>query len=66
MVVVRAICYQPYARSPVIHDEFFGLDIVLGEAAAEALLLGKIVGVVQGGEVGDPFFCLVTRIGVVI
>ena len=38
------------------------LQIILREAAPESLLLGKIVGIVQGGEVGDPFFRLATRI----
>ena len=26
-------------------------------AAAESLLLGKVVGIVQGCEIGDSFFC---------
>ena len=38
------------------------LQIVLSETASESLLLGKVIGVVQGSEVGDALFCFVPRI----
>lgn len=38
------------------------LHIVLRKAASESLLLGKVIGVVQGGEIGDSFFCVFSAI----
>ncbi len=38
------------------------LHIILCDAASESLLLGKVVGIVQGREIGDSLFCLVARI----
>ena len=49
-------CFLPSAISHTL------LQIVLLKTAPESLLLGKVVGIVQGCEIGDSFLGLVTRI----
>ena len=58
--IVHAISHQLSASISAIDHSL--LHIILREAAPKSLLLGKVVGIVQGCEIGDSFLGLVTRI----
>lgn len=59
---------EPHLRLPIDRicprrlDE--SLYVVFGQATAEPLLLGKVVGVVQGRQVGDTLLRFIARIGI--
>ena len=45
-----------------IRDRLCALHIVFRKLPAESLLLGKVVGIVEGCEIGDSFLCLISMI----
>jgi hypothetical protein len=38
--------------------------IIFGQAAAQTLLFGQVIGIVQGSQIRDPFFSLFATIGI--